>query len=713
MDAHTVIETWDTRPFDGLDSLRRSGFDGVVESGSDWIFFRDGDAEAVVSDLETDPTPGTVDTIESGTAYRAPHPTAVTLAAMLALGGEVRGRYFTDDTPLSTVDETLSSGGFTGYVELTENVLSGDYYAVYRDGVASHIAYIGPSNQLFTDDEAESRAKDEVGIYSVVAVSLPDVSLPVPETEPDDTTTGGGAVTATGVDDEPTSTDTEGPSSDSAFDTGVPFDAGETTTGTEMDRSTAGTETTETETDRSVDREAVASASDDAMDEGFDEESFAETRVDDGSFGGAHAGDESSGEVHVGDESSGEAHAGDTGGSTDPAPTDDRGGSPQEADSADGGSATPTHATDAEATDQDSKPHTADSAAATPEEAPTEVGETSVESSTQDAESVEATEPTGETDAFGSTDAPASGEQETDAEGQHAGGAETDTEAVATLREELDALQEELDSTRAELRSVRAERDKLRAQLREADTEVDAGVSLSSAEAFAGTKLFVQVKQKGGATMSDAHAGAVSREALLSNLTIERHTQFEDGATVEGEPFETFLVSSTRYQFVTWLLEDLLFEIDSTGSTQRVRELYDALPEIHRIGFDEPVTTAGGDGEEVTETVFDVVCRTRMGDPLVVANLDTSRDPTRGDWMEPLVTDATSVADRHDTLAAAFAVTGSFFESDAMAVATEATSGSLLSRDSRESYVKLSRKQGFHLCLVEFREEFHLTLPDL
>jgi hypothetical protein len=67
-----------------------------------------------------------------------------------------------------------------------------------------------------------------------------------------------------------------------------------------------------------------------------------------------------------------------------------------------------------------------------------------------------------------------------------------------------------------------------------------------------------------------------------------------------------------------------------------------------------------------------------------------------------------------ESFAAAFVVTTSFFDADAMEVAVDATRGGLFSRSSRKSYVKLSRKSGFHLCLVEARDEdFFLSVPEL
>ncbi|TKX77227.1 hypothetical protein EXE53_27735, partial [Halorubrum sp. SD626R] len=63
---------------------------------------------------------------------------------------------------------------------------------------------------------------------------------------------------------------------------------------------------------------------------------------------------------------------------------------------------------------------------------------------------------------------------------------------------------------------------------------------------------------------------------------------------------------------------------------------------------------------------------------------------------------------------AAFAGTESFFEPGALETAGDAVGGGLFSRSKRASFVKLSRKRGYHLCLVEARDGgFHMTVPDL
>jgi hypothetical protein len=121
------------------------------------------------------------------------------------------------------------------------------------------------------------------------------------------------------------------------------------------------------------------------------------------------------------------------------------------------------------------------------------------------------------------------------------------------------------------------------------------------------------------------------------------------------------------------------------------------------------------DGEEVhEERPFDLVFRDRMGNPLFVAELNDSRSPTGGGSLESLVANGGALAASNDSFAGAFAVTASFFEPDALEVAGDAVGGGLFSRSNQKAFVKLSRKRGYHLCLVESRDgEFHLTLPDL
>jgi hypothetical protein len=145
-------------------------------------------------------------------------------------------------------------------------------------------------------------------------------------------------------------------------------------------------------------------------------------------------------------------------------------------------------------------------------------------------------------------------------------------------------------------------------------------------------------------------------------------------------------------------------------------ELYQALPDADRVELDGQVSIVRmeGDEEHRSTATFDVVLRDRMGNPLLVANLDDTRSAADQATMESLVETAEQVGQTSESLAAAFYVTSSFFEPDALETAADATGSGILSRDNRKSLVKLSRKRGFHLCLVEARSgTFHLAVPEL
>jgi hypothetical protein len=208
--------------------------------------------------------------------------------------------------------------------------------------------------------------------------------------------------------------------------------------------------------------------------------------------------------------------------------------------------------------------------------------------------------------------------------------------------------------------------------------------------------------------------GAADREQVDANLKLEHHTQFEaDDVAVGGELFEAFLHDSMEFQFVNWFVTDLLYEILDTGNERGMKEVFEAIPDVDRAELNGTVTAASEEGEEREES-FDVILRDRMGDPLVVANINDSRDPATGEMMGSLVETSSAAGQANDELSGAFQVTKSFFEPGALETTEDATSGGLLTREKRASFVKLSRKRGYHLCLVESRDgEFYLNVPEL
>ncbi|MFB6097123.1 MAG: hypothetical protein ABEJ74_07020, partial [Haloferacaceae archaeon] len=301
--------------------------------------------------------------------------------------------------------------------------------------------------------------------------------------------------------------------------------------------------------------------------------------------------------------------------------------------------------------------------------------------------------------------------------------AENARDQLATEREELASEREELqgenDRLRARVEELEAEVERLEEQLADARERAGGAVdhTMSPQEALDGTNLFVRYESKSGATLEKAHAGEAGRDEVAANLRVEHHTGFEtEGLHVGGRPFREFLDHTIEYGFVQWVVEDLLYEIRDTANTGELAELFDAIPKIDRAELHGSVSVRfSANGEEHREQErFDVVLRDRMGNPLIVANLNDSREPAAEGEMTSLVQTARRVKETSDSLGAALYVTSSYFEPSALETAADATGGGLLSRGRRKSFVKLSRKQGFHLCLVETREgNFHVNVPEL
>lgn len=639
MDPHTAaaVGDWPEMPFsgghDGLHELAAREFTGAVENAGATLYVLNGRVVGIEN--------GTIDDFETGgTAREAPHDSLPLLYAMRLRDAEVRGRYYTEETPIEEVDRTLRQGGFTGYLELSENVLSGDYYVLYQAGKSTSVAFIGNARRVFTDEEAFERACDEVGIYEVKSVDLDVIGIPG-DPDTDDASEESDRTTAVG---------------------GVPVGSDEPRDTTDDQPTEAATGTPHPDETAIVDAEAES--------------------------------DSDSGEP---DEPT--SAAGGTGLDDPLAPVSE--------DSAE-----------------------SDATAATEEDQVRSVPSVDPGRSEGAEHGTGAEQPAAEAD-----------DSATDAE------LEAVRAELAEREAELDRVREELAATQDERDRLATTVDRLEARVEEIEGELAdgpgrdtaggpaagavggpasggggtarGGSDLSVADALAGTNLFVRYGSKSRPTLDDAHDREAAADEVRENLRIEHHTQFESAnATVEGRDFEAWLTARPEYRFVTWITGELPFEIQSTRSVASMRKLYDALPNLDRVALDTTVRVGGddadagsGNGEEVS---FDLVAYNRMGRPLVVADMQASREPVDEAAMASLVKEATVAANSDDHLAGAFFVTESYFDPAALSIAEEATGGSLLSRDKRESFVKLSRSRGFHLGLVENREgSFHLTVPEL
>lgn len=631
MDARIVeqITEWSSRPFSGgletLHALADEEFSGAVKAGGAWLFMLNG---RVIGVFE-----GSLDTFEEsdGTQFEAPHPSLPLLFSMQERGGTTQAKYYTNDTPLKEASETLASNGFTGYIELSENVLSGDYYVVYHGGRSMSAAYVGQSEQLITGDEAFSRANDEVGIYEVVATDVDIVDLP--ESTPESA--------ASGSDSAP---------AEEASSSNAPDEDGD-----QSSTPTAPTSAETAEAGRSSEAPADAQQ--------------ATERNAQSSEAATPSGEES--------ESDGET------GASDPLSDEQQWRETTRIPSLD-----PEKSSSAKSRDAGVKQRRTQRR--TPQR------QSAGRQSTQGGSSRR--------------------EQSNRAK-------EIEVELTARA-EKIEALRSKLAQTEAERDELKAERDRLTARVEELQDELETvreqspGVSaerqLPAEQALTQTNLFVRYGSKGKGTLADAAAGEANRDTVESNLQLEHHTQFDtDGVAVDGREFEAFLHDSMEYKFVSWFVVDLLYEILETGHQRGLKDLFEAIQRIDRVELRGSLVTENEEDGK-TERPFDVILRDRMGNPLVVANINDSRDPATGEMLGSLVDAATDVSSASDELSAAFQVTKSFFEPAALETTEDATSGGLLTREKRESFVKLSRKRGYHLCLVESRNgEFHLTVPEL
>ena len=845
METRTVeqVESWQTRSvrdgFAGLRELSDGEFSGAVRAGGAWLFMLNGRIIGVYE--------GSLDDFEDadGTAYAAPHPSLPLLFSMQERGGQTQAKYYTNDTPLSEVDSTLTNGKFTGFVELSENVLSGDYYVAYYGGRSMSVAFVGASEQVVTGDEAFERADDEVGIYEVMDVDIEVTDVPEPdepEDSPDDSgtsasagaetsgspsdsggvsggrggATGGPSTASGGADSASTagggprggsgaSAGESGESPEAATSdasSGKPTESGGQSaagTGSAVSQSTANGAASEPTADRTPDRDAdrdsdtstsrtgtgrtseesghdrrdsaaaeaeagVGEQSSDAGARSPEPESRAtdaratrsETttaqagaRTSERESAGADADDErtspqSERSPEAGAEPSDEKDEQDAGSAFDeeekwreattiPSLDPDLSEGPDEEAESEAETGSTLGAASADGTESSDSGTT--SAPSARGDAAAEAGATRQSSgkSGTSGRSEKTSGRSGSTSSAGASNGGASAgpSQSSGATSGGAGGDGEESGARAReLRSQLDQrkqqvqqLKKRVSNVESERNEYKRERDALRQEVERLEAKLESAESTGSgsakrqldrAQAFDGTNLFVRYESKGKATLDEAAEGKVDADEVNANLRLEHHTQFEaEDVDVAGESFEAFLTDSFEYRFVSWVVEELLYEIRDTGHGTALKDLYESIPRVDRVDLHGSVSAATTDDDTRQES-FDVIMRDRMGNPLLLADLNGSRDPTTGEMMGSLVDASSGVGHAHDELAGAFQVTESFFEPEALETADSATSGGFLTREKRQSFVKLSRKRGYHLCLVESRSGgFHLNVPEL
>ncbi len=684
MQAHTVerVESWDSRPFSGgfreLHELADREFSGAVVADDTWLFMLNGRVIGVYE--------GEVEDFgdASGTVYEAPHPSVALLFSMQERGGETQAKYYTNDTPLSEAADTLENASFTGYIELSENVLSGDYYVVYYGGRSMSAAFVGASEELITGEEAFERADDEVGVYEVKKSPVNVTELP--EVEDESAAAAGAAATESSDESEPDESETDESRDESGANQEQPSEGASESAPT-APRSPPSAPSADAADDATTDADSPADAAEDTG-----------ASADDDDAAGPPAEVSAAKEAGVsGDEpSTAEAAA-------KAADEDEEGVFDQEEEWRNARSVPTIDPEKSESTDGGATRSKSTSKSASTERA--KQSKSANAKSKQSAAKSKSGKPRSTVEKLKRA------VKQRDAKLEEA------AERIDSLESERSELRERVETLEAERDELQARVDDLEAQREEAreagSEESTSEPDLTPAAALSDTNLFVRYGSKGKPTLDDLGPDT-DLEAVNQNLRIDHHTQFEAAdATVDGEDYESFLEASAAYRFVSWAVRELPFEIRDAGHTDGLADLYDALPEVDRAELDGTVAVDTEEG--TTSRTFDVVLRDRMGDPLVVAELNAEREPVTGEEMGALVDDATAVREGVDELSAAMYVTASFFEPAALETASEETGGGgFLSRNDKESFVKVGRKSGYHLCLIEDRNDaFHLTVPEL
>jgi hypothetical protein len=748
MQAHTVerVESWDSRPFPGgfreLQDLADAEFSGAVVADGTWLFELNG---RVIGVFE-----GDIDDFEdaTGTVYEAPHPSLALLFSMQERGGETQAKYYTNDTPLSEASETLADANFTGYIELSENVLSGDYYVVYYGGRSMSAAFVGTSEELVTGDEAFERADDEVGLYEVKKVPVNVTNIPEPADEPESyASTGGSTGAAAGA----SASGAAAAASDTTASEGDSPEDSDTEVNADGADSADGTQASEESPVSNPGQQTRASADEKSAPESTADAATQETEPQNTESQNTESGESTSAVTPAADDSDERTSPSET--------ANQRGGATSR--SRKSGSGAESAATSAsESSDESGERDTAAGANAAAANAAVEAADSESggrvfdeEKQWRNTNSVPTLDPDeSESETSGSesgSTSSAAGSSATTAQqtkrststrGGSSGAKSGSTveklkravkqrdaklEEAAERIERLETERDDLDDQREELRErveeLQAERDELQSRVDDLEAKLEAsdepsgpsGREMAPEAALSETNLFVRYGSKGKPTLDELGPES-DPDAINQNLRIEHHTQFDaNDVTVDGEPFEAFLQQSTAYRFVSWVVRELPFEVRDAGHTSDLADVYDAIPEIDRAELDGTVAVDTEDGS-ISRT-FDVVLRDRMGNPLLVAELNPEREPVTGDEMADLVEAATDVRSGADELSGALYVTASFFEPPALETAeAETGGGGFLSRSDKASYVNVGRKTGYHLCLVEDRNEtFHLTVPEL
>jgi hypothetical protein len=611
------IESWESRFFSNgglkIEELLSSGFSGMIESEMEWMFILNGRIIGYQGDRIQEFGK------KEGKVYTAPHPALPILFYMQVsekIGESMQ--YYTEEKSIEEIDATLKENKFTGYIELADDVLSGDYYIVYHGGRSMDVAFIGNMDRLISEEESRRSIKDEIGIYQVNHVNIKPIDITVKD--PEKKKVAGGLIESENVKlEEKHAKITENKEWPTQLE-GMENNAiGEMT-----EREGNGRDKFEHEVAWRVSR--VVPSIDPRKDGELVKllKESTEWKTDDKNRGKEVQSNENvpSKKVEVEEE----------------------------------------YITEKE-----------------------EVYEKIVE------------------------------EVEEIIEDRVEEIIEEDTDKMTGWGAENIEL--EKDENLIEL--ISSDRELMKGNVSVNKKVVDAKYAMESAI------VFVRYKNPSGPTIikSLKRKEKIGKDAVNRNLNYGNNIQISginegitlvEGNNGEPEEFKEYLEKSAEMRFIKWLVGSLIYEIIETENIKSMKSLYAAIPKIDQIRFGRKIE-ASEKNEGLRAYAFDMVMEDDAGNPLIVANMNDSIDPTEIMDVNRLVESASRVSASVKSISAAFLVSSSFHSAEALTAADESMKRRFRSRKKENTKVKASRKNKYNLCLVECRkgDGVYLKIPKL
>lgn len=174
MRRESLIRDWETDSFRGREAAVRQlgvqSFSGVVVADETTVVIVNGAAIRVTNGSITDLFDAEL------VVHEARNPAEPYLLALYGHCSEA-ARLYTRETPVGDAVSELADASFSGYVELSEHVYSGDYYAVFSGGDVEFLGIQSTERPPLSGTEARDAMYGEVGIYSINRAWMDPVDL--------------------------------------------------------------------------------------------------------------------------------------------------------------------------------------------------------------------------------------------------------------------------------------------------------------------------------------------------------------------------------------------------------------------------------------------------------------------------------------------------------------------------------------------------------